>query len=220
MSNSSTLDLTAVYPYLLANSLRDDEILAALRDETAQLAESNMQIAPEQGQFMALLVNLIRAKQIIEIGTFTGYSSLCMARALPTDGRLICCDLSEQWTHTAQRYWQQAGVAEKIELRIGPAADTLQQLLDQGFANSFHMVFIDADKTGYDQYYELCLQLVASNGLILFDNMLWNGRVADASNQDEDTKALRRLNEKLHKDQRIELSLLPMADGLTLARKL
>ena len=180
---------------------------------------ARMQIAPEQGQFMALLVNLIGARRIIEVGTFTGYSSLCMARALPEDGEMICCDLDPTWTDIAQRYWQKGKVDHKIRLVLAPALETLKSLLDEGQQNRFDLAFIDADKENYDHYFECCLQLVRPNGLILLDNMLWSGRVADPAVNDADTTALRALNSKLKQDDRIELSLLTLADGLTLARK-
>jgi predicted O-methyltransferase YrrM len=207
----------ALYDYLLANSLRETPLLRALRDETAQLELARMQIAPEQGQFMALLVELTGARQVIEVGTFTGYSALCMAQALPADGRLLCCDVSEEWTAVARRYWQQAGVHDRIDLRIAPALDTLDALLADGGAGNFDMTFVDADKTNYEAYYERCLQLLRPGGLMLFDNTLWSGRVADPDNHDDDTEALRRMNTRLHTDERVTLSLLPIADGLTLA---
>lgn len=219
MSNSSTLDLKSLYGYLLQHSLRDDPLLQALREETARDPMARMQIAPEQGQFMALLVQLIGARRIIEIGTFTGYSSLCMARALPDDGYLLCCDIDDTWTSIARRYWQQAGVSHKIDLQLAPASETLLAQLDRQQQGTFDLAFIDADKENYDTYYEHCLQLIRPNGLILFDNMLWSGRVADPAVQDADTQALRAMNRKLHQDQRVDISLLPMADGITLARK-
>jgi len=219
MSNTSTLDLQALYGYLLDNSLRDDPLLKQLRDETAQNPLARMQIAPEQGQFMALLVKLTGARRIIEIGTFTGYSSLCMARAMPEEGYLLCCDVDEDWTNIAKHYWHQAGIADRIELKLAPAADTLQQLLDDNQHGSFDMTFIDADKENYDRYYEQCLELVRPNGLIIFDNMLWSGKVADDAHNDLDTVAIRELNRKLQQDERVDISLIPMADGITLARK-
>lgn len=219
MSNKPTLDLMAIHHYVFENSVRDDELLKALREETAQDEMARMQIAPEQGQFMALLVNLIGARRIIEVGTFTGYSSLCMARALPEDGEMICCDLDPTWTDIAQRYWQKGKVDHKIRLVLAPALETLKSLLDEGQQNRFDLAFIDADKENYDHYFECCLQLVRPNGLILLDNMLWSGRVADPAVNDADTTALRALNSKLKQDDRIELSLLTLADGLTLARK-
>lgn len=219
MSNKPTLDLMTVHEYLFENSVRDDDLLQALRDETAQDEMARMQIAPEQGQFMALLVKLIGARRIIEVGTFTGYSSLCMARALPEDGDMICCDVDRNWTSIAQRYWQQAKVDHKIKLVLAPAMDTLNNLLNEGQYDQFDLAFIDADKENYDQYFEACLQLIRPNGLILLDNMLWSGRVADPAVNDPDTNALRALNAKLKTDDRIDLSLLTLADGLSIARK-
>ena len=178
-----------------------------------------MQIAPEQGQYMALLARLIGARQVIEIGVFTGYSALCVAQALPQDGRLLACDISEEWTDIARRYWAEAGVARRIELVLAPAMDTLQARLAAGEAGYYDMAFIDADKTAYTDYYEACLRLLRPGGLILVDNVLWSGRVADQGDQDADTLALRAFNKRLLDDERIDLSMLPVADGLTLARK-
>ncbi|NER30470.1 MAG: methyltransferase domain-containing protein [Symploca sp. SIO1C4] len=208
-----------LYNYLLSISLREPEILTQLRQETAQHTMSRMQTAPEQGQFMALLVQLMGAKKTLEIGVFTGYSSLAVALALPPEGKLIACDLSQEYTAIARRYWQQAGVADKIELHLAPAVETLDKLLAQGQADSFDFAFIDADKSNYDAYYERSLQLVRPGGLIAIDNVLWSGRVADPQVQDNKTKAIRALNQKLSQDQRINLSLVPIADGLTLALK-
>ncbi|HEY9748086.1 MAG TPA: class I SAM-dependent methyltransferase [Allocoleopsis sp.] len=219
MSNR-TLDLTdPLYDYLLSNSLREPELLAQLRQETAQHPMAQMQIAPEQGQFMALLVQLLGAKKTLEVGVFTGYSSLVVALALPTDGKVVACDVSEEYTASARRYWQAAGVADKIDLRIGPAVDTLDQLLAAGEAETFDFAFIDADKSNYWNYYERSLQLVRRGGLIAIDNVLWSGRVADPQVQDNRTKSIRAFNAKLHQDDRITLSLVPIADGLTLALK-
>ncbi|MGB3622435.1 methyltransferase domain-containing protein [Ketobacter sp. MCCC 1A13808] len=219
MTSKPSLDLASISDYVFDNSVRDDPLLRALREETAQDDMARMQISAEQGQLMALLVKLTGAKRIIEVGTFTGYSSLCMARALPEDGELICCDLSEQWTNIAKRYWQQAQVAQKIKLVLAPAQQTLQTLIDDQQQNQFDLAFIDADKESYDTYYEQCLQLLRSNGVILLDNMLWSGRVADPEFDDEDTLAIRRLNQKLLEDQRVDVSLLTVADGISLIRK-
>ncbi len=208
-----------LYNYLLSVSLREPEILSQLREETAQHPMGMMQIAPEQGQFMALLVQLIGAKKTLEIGVFTGYSSLAVALALPPEGRVVACDVSEEFTAIARRYWQAAGVADKIDLHIAPAMETLDQLLAAGEAETFDFAFIDADKSNYDGYYERSLQLVRSGGLIVIDNVLWSGRVADTEVQDNRTTKIRALNEKLHQDERINLSLVPIADGLTLAHK-
>lgn len=219
MSNRSNLNLDALYGYLFDVSVRDTPLLKALRDETAQDEMARMQIAPEQGQFMALMVQLTGARRIIEIGTFTGYSSLCMALALPDDGKILCCDVSEEWTAIARRYWEQAGVAHKIDLQLAPAIETLNIQFDAGRAEQFDMAFIDADKSNYRAYFENCLALLRPGGLIMVDNTLWSGRVADLKVNDEDTAALRAFNASLKKDDRIDFSLLPMADGLTLIRK-
>ncbi|MBE9006201.1 class I SAM-dependent methyltransferase [Fortiea sp. LEGE XX443] len=208
-----------LYEYLLSVSVREAEILTQLRQETAQYPMGRMQIAPEQGQFMALLVQLIGAKKTLEIGVFTGYSALVVALALPKIGKVVACDISEEFTAIARRYWQQAGVAEKIDLHIAPAMQTLDRLLADGEAETFDFAFIDADKSSYDDYYERSLQLVRSGGLIAIDNVLWSGRVADTQIQDNRTKKIRAFNQKLHQDSRVTLSLIPIADGLTLARK-
>ncbi|MCC5602604.1 class I SAM-dependent methyltransferase [Nostoc favosum] len=208
-----------LYNYLLSVSLREPEILLKLRQETASHPRSGMQISPEQGQFMRLLVQLIGAKKTLEVGVFTGYSSLSVALALPADGKIIAADVSEEFTAIARRYWQQAGVADKIDLRLAPALETLDHLLATGQAETFDFAFIDADKENYDGYYERSLQLVRPGGLIAIDNVLWSGQVAEEQNQDESTQAIRALNDKLHHDERITLSLVPIADGLTLAIK-
>jgi predicted O-methyltransferase YrrM len=208
-----------VYDYLLRVSLREPAVLRQLREETAGMERSEMQIGPEQGQLMALLVELIGARRTLEIGTFTGYSALAIALALPSDGRVITCDVSEEWTSVGRRYWKKAGVAEKIDLRLGPAVETLEGLLAKGQRDRFDFAFIDADKSSYDTYYERCLQLVRPGGLIAVDNVLWSGKVADASVTDADTEAIRRLNAKLASDERVTLSIVPIGDGLTLARR-
>ncbi len=219
MSNQ-TLNLTdTVYEYLLNVSLRESEIMADLRRETATRADANMQISPEQGQFMAMLVKLIGAKRTLEVGVFTGYSALAVANALPDDGEIIACDVSEEFTAIARRYWAAAGVAGKIDLRLAPALETLKQLISDGQENSFDFAFIDADKTNYDGYYEYTLRLLRSGGLIAIDNVLWDGKIVDTSITDDDTEAIRRLNRKLHEDDRVDISMVPIADGLTLARK-
>ncbi|NJL99263.1 MAG: SAM-dependent methyltransferase [Synechococcaceae cyanobacterium SM2_3_2] len=205
--------------YLHSVSLREPGILPALRQETLQMPEGGMQIAPEQGQFMAFLARLIHAQKILEVGVFTGYSSLCFALALPEKGRLVACDISETYSAIARRYWQLADVDSKIDLRIAPALQTLDALLASGEAETFDLAFIDADKSNYDAYYEKSLQLLRLGGLMLIDNVLWSGAVADPAITDADTVALRNLNQKLHQDQRIELAMLPIADGLTLAMK-
>ena len=218
--NKSTLGLSDdLIAYLHAHSLREPEILAQLRAETASLPASRMQIAPEQGQFMAWLVTLIGAKRTIDIGVFTGYSALVVALALPEEGQVIACDRDPQSTAIARRYWQAAGVANKIDLQLAPALDTLDQLLANQQHNSFDFAFIDADKRNYANYYDRCLQLVRPGGVIAIDNVLWSGRVADANDTDKRTAAIRAFNAQLQSDDRIDLSLLPIADGLTLARK-
>jgi len=208
-----------LYDYLLKVSLREPPLLAELRAETAKLPMAGMQISPEQGQFMALLAETIGARRAIEVGTFTGYSSLCVALALPPGGKLIACDISEEFTAVARRYWAKSGTADRIELRLAPALDTLRSLLAGGAAGSFDFAFIDADKTQYDAYYEQILKLLRPGGLVTIDNVLWSGAVADGRKRDADTVALRTLNEKLKTDKRISLSMLPIGDGLTLARK-
>ena len=208
-----------LYDYMLSVSSRETALMARLRDETAKLPGAGMQIPPMQGQFLAFLVALIGARRGIEIGTFTGYSALWVASALPDDGTLICCDVNEKTTAVARRYWKEAGVDRKIELRLAPALDTLKALLASRGAGTFDYVFIDADKENYDAYYEHALELVRVGGLIVFDNMLWGGAVADGRKRDADTVALKALNAKLHNDKRIDLSLLYIGDGVTLARK-
>jgi predicted O-methyltransferase YrrM len=190
-----------------------------LRAETAKLPMAMMQIGPDQGALLALLVRLIGAKRTLEIGTFTGYSALTVAQALPEGGKVIACDVSEEWTSIARRYWREAGLADRIELRLGPAAKTLTALLQAGAAGSFDFAFIDADKSGYDAYYELCLQLIRPNGLIAIDNVLWSGAVLDPKKRDADTAALRALNLKIRDDARVDSALLTVGDGLMLARK-
>ncbi len=208
-----------LYDYLLSVSLREPIILTQLRQETSELPMSRMQISPEQGQFMALLVKLIGAKKTLELGVFTGYSSLVVALALPADGKIVACDVSEEYTSIARRYWQQAGVADKIDLHIAPALETLDSLLAAGEAGTFDFAFIDADKGNYENYYERSLELIRPGGLIAIDNVLWSSKVADLEIQDNQTNKIRAFNRKLHQDSRITLSLVPIADGLTLAIK-
>ncbi len=204
--------------YLMKNSLREPDVLRRLREETAaNNPHAEMAVSPVQGQFMALLAQLIGAVKTLEVGVFTGYSSLCVALALPPNGRIVACDVNEEWTSVARRYWKEAGVADKITLRLAPAIETLDALLSEGQAETFDFAFIDADKPNYDNYYERALKLVRKGGLIMFDNMLWSGKVADPSVQDADTVALRALNEKLHHDERVFVSLLPLRDGISLA---
>lgn len=220
MSNR-TLNLDdTLYQYLLDASLREHPALAELRAFTHAHPLARMQIAPEQGQFMQMLVSLIGARRTIEIGVFTGYSALAVALALPADGCIVACDINTEYTRIGQPYWDKAGVTHKIDLRIAPALQTLDALLACGEAGGFDFAFIDADKTGYDAYYERCLALLRSGGLIAVDNVLWGGRVAmSAEADDDDTVALQAFNEKLHHDERIDLSMVPIGDGLTLARK-
>jgi predicted O-methyltransferase YrrM len=207
-----------LYRYVLAHSLREHPAQAALREATRTHPYAGMQIAPEQGQFMALLAGLMGARRTIEIGVFTGYSALAVALALPDDGRVLACDISDEYTRVGAPYWRQAGVAHKIELVLAPALATLEARLAAGEAGGYDFAFIDADKTAYDAYYERCLQLVRPGGLIAIDNTLWSGQVARPA-QDDDTRALQALNVKLHRDERIDLALLPFSDGLTLARR-
>ncbi len=209
-----------LWSYLCRVSLRESPLLAELRAETGQMPAAECQISPEQGQFMALLVRLLGVRRALEIGTFTGYSSLAVAMALPDDGCLLCCDVSEQWTSVARRYWQRAGVAHKIGLRLGPALQTLESMTSNGEKGSFDFAFVDADKTGYREYYERCLELLRPGGLVMFDNMLWEGKVADPHAHDEDTRAIRELNANVSADHRVASSLLQIGDGVLLAMKL
>jgi len=208
-----------LYQYLLSVSLRDSSIQRELRNETDKLEFGVMQISPEQGQFMALLVRLIEAKYVIEVGTFTGYSTLVLAEALPDDGKIITCDIDREWTDSARLYWERAHMADRIDLRLAPAIKTLQSLIDEDEAGCFDLAFIDADKANMLNYYELCLKLVRQGGLIMIDNVLWGGSVADDSYQSEDTNAIRQFNSFVHHDKRVDISLVSIGDGLTLARK-
>lgn len=208
----------ALYQYVLAHSLREHPAQTALRAATSGHPSAGMQIAPEQGQFMAMLVKLLGARSTIEIGVFTGYSALTVALALPADGTVLACDISDAFTRIGRPYWEQAQVAHKIDLQLAPALTTLDDRLAAGQAGRYDFAFIDADKTAYDAYYERCLRLIRPGGLIAIDNTLWGGKVAGRAD-DADTAALQALNSKLHRDSRIDLSLLPFSDGLTLARK-
>jgi caffeoyl-CoA O-methyltransferase len=219
MSKRSISLTDSLYDYLLSVSLREPDLLLKLREETAADPAANMQISPEQGQFMGLLVRLMGARRCLEIGVFTGYSSLAIALALPDDGRIVACDVSEKWTSVARRYWAAAGVAHKIDLRLATAMETLDRLIAAGEAGTFDFAFIDADKENYVGYYERALQLLRPGGLVVADNTLWSGRVADPENAEADTVALRHFNELLHGDSRVDLSLVPIGDGLSLARK-
>ena len=215
-----TLNLDdSLYQYLLDVSLRETPLLKRLRDETQALPMARWQIAPEQGQFLALLVKLTGARRLLEVGTFTGYSALCMAAALPEDGSLICCDLPGDYNDTAHRYWQEAGLAGRIDLRLAPALETLAELERQGQAGQFDLIFIDADKANYPSYLEHALRLLRVGGLAVFDNTLWSGRVLEEQSESEDTRAIQALNRALKDDLRVDLSLLPIGDGLTLCRK-
>ena len=218
MSNASIGVDEKLHAYLLEVGVREHEVLRRLREETAALPESRMQIAPEEGAFLALLVRILDARKVLEIGTFTGYSSTAMALALPADGRIICCDLSKEWTDVARRAWADAGVADRIDLRLGPALDSLEQLFAAGEEGSFDLAFIDADKANYAGYYEAAVRLVRQGGVIAIDNVLWSGRVADPGVNDEDTNAIRALNDAIASDDRVDIAMLPLADGLTLAR--
>ena len=223
MSAMTDRDVTLderLYGYIRAHSSREHPVLRELREATAGMKHAGMQISPEQGQFMALLARLVKARRAIEIGVFTGYSSLAVALALPDDGRLVACDVNEEWTSMARRYWEKAGVARKIELKLAPAQATLDEMIAQGEAGTYDFAFIDADKSRYAAYYERCLVLLRTGGLIVIDNTLWSGAVADPAKKDEDTEAIRAINDAVHRDQRVAMSLLPIGDGVTLALKL
>jgi caffeoyl-CoA O-methyltransferase len=208
-----------IHRYLVEHSVREPDVLARLRAATASLPLAQMQIGPEQGQLLALLAKLVGAKRCIEVGVFTGYSSLAVALALPQDGRILACDVSEEWTALARRFWREAGVEHKIELKLQPAVRTLEERLAAGEAGRYDFAFVDADKPAYDSYYELLLKLLRPGGLMALDNTLWSGAVLNPEEREPNTVALRALNDKLHRDERIDLSLLPVGDGVTLARK-
>lgn len=218
--SDSTINLTpALYAYLQQHSIREPEVLTQLRMETHQLPSRAMQISPEQGQFMRLLIEMLGARKTIDIGTYTGYSALAVALSLPEDGKVITCDVNTASTDIAKRFWQLAQVDQKIDLVIAPAMETLNQLIDSGHSNTFDFIFIDADKRNYLSYYEASLTLLRSGGLVAVDNVLWGGRVADRSDDEADTVAIRELNAKIARDERVTMSMLPIGDGLTLARK-
>ncbi len=208
-----------LHAYVLAHSLREPESLRALRDETHAMPQRNMQISPEQGQLMQLVVELMGARRILEVGTFTGYSATAMALAMPEGGQIVTCDVSEEFTSIARRHWASAGVASKIDLRLAPALETLDALLRSPGPGTFDLAFIDADKSSYGAYYDRALELLRPGGLVMVDNVLWDGRVADPELQDADTVAIRELNGKIHGDARVTVSMVPIGDGLTLARK-
>lgn len=219
MTNKS-LQLTApLLKYLLEIDPAESPAQRRLRKETARLPMARMQIAPEQGHFMALLARLINARRVLEIGVFTGYSSLAVAQALPEDGELVGCDVSEEWTAIARRYWREAGVEHKITLHLAPALQTLDRLLADGEAGRFDLAFIDADKTSYDAYYEGCLRVVRPGGLVLIDNVLQGGRVVEPGAESDNVRAIQALNDKIASDERVDIVLLPLADGLTMARR-
>lgn len=218
--SARTLTMTdRLYGYILSDALREPPILAELRRETEPMAMGGMQISPEHGQFAAFLIEALGVRRYLEIGTFTGYSALVAALAMPADGRALCLDRSEEWTAIARRYWKKAGVADKIELRLGPGMDSLDALLAEGKAGSIDLAFIDADKANYDGYYERCLGLVRPGGLILLDNMLWSGAVADPAATDADTMALKALNRKIRDDRRVACSMVPIGDGVMMCRR-
>jgi caffeoyl-CoA O-methyltransferase len=208
-----------LYRYLIEHSVREHPVQRELREATAGMPHAGMQISPEQGQFMALLAKLLGARRAIEVGVFTGYSALSVALALPADGKIVACDVSEEWTSMARKFWEKARVAGKIDLRLAPALETLDGLLAAGGAGQYDFAFIDADKGNYLGYYEKCLKLMRGGGLIAIDNTLWSGHVADPSHQEKDTLAIRAFNDALHGDERVDLSMLPLGDGVTLARK-
>ena len=219
MSNVSMGLPPDLQAYLVRNGVREPDILKRLRDETALLPQHNMQIAPEQGALLALLVELIGARRCLEIGTFTGYSSLVVAMAMPSDGTIVCCDVSEEWTSIARRYWSEAGVADRVDLRLAPALTTLDQLIAGGAEGTFDFAFVDARKSEYPEYHERVVRLLRPGGLAAYDNVLWGGAVVDDAAKDEETLGVRRLNERLAADARVSISMLPLADGVTLARK-
>ena len=218
MSRHLKLD-DRLYDYIVDHSLRDHPVLAQLRKVTAGMKWGGMQIGPDQGQFMQLLVKLVGARNCIEVGVFTGYSSLAVALALPPGGKIVACDVSEEWTAIGREHWKKAGVEDRIDLRLGPATETLDALLAGGGAGKYDFAFIDADKPSYLAYYERCLKLLRAGGLIAIDNTLWSGDVAKPDKTDENTVAIRAVNDALHRDERIDVALLPVGDGVTLARK-
>jgi len=209
----------ALRQYLLDVAVPETELQQRLRERTAEMPRGGMQISPEQGRFMHVLIKLLNVREAIEIGTFTGYSAIAMASAMPEEGRLICCDVNEEWTDIARRYWEEAGLSGKITLKLGPAARTLHALRDEGRDGSFDLAFVDADKEQYDTYYEQSLALLRRGGVVLLDNVLWHGKVSDPSIDDEPTRAIRQINQKVFADDRVDAAMLPIGDGLTVARK-
>lgn len=219
MSNTSIGVPEDLHEYLVAHGVREPDILRRLREETAALPQHDMQIAPEQGAFMALLVEILDARRCIELGTFTGYSSLVVTLAMPSDGLMVCCDVSEEWTSVARRYWAEAGVGDRVDLRLGPALETLDELLAGGAAGTFDFAFVDASKREYPDYHERIVRLLRQGGVVAYDNVFWAGDILDESKTDPDTLGVRRLNDRLAQDERVTISMIPVADGLTLARK-
>lgn len=221
MSRKTTALTDALYDYLLAVGIREPDVLRRLRAATAAEAgdHAGMQISPDQGALMAMLVEITGARRALEAGVFTGYSALAVALALPPDGSLVACDVTEKWPAIGRRFWIEAGVDSKIDLRIAPALETMDDLLAGGDAGTFDFIFLDAEKTEYEAYYERALELLRPGGLIAVDNVLWSGRPADPSVQDDNTRAIRKFNEALLADERVSLAMVPIADGLTLARK-
>ena len=215
------LNTDTLYNYILSISVKEPELLRKLREETERHKESYMmQIGPEQGQFLSFLIKLTGAKNTLDIGVFTGYSSLRVALSLPEDGRITACDICRKWTSIAQKYWKEGGVENKIDLRLGPARETLDNLISEGKKETFDFAFIDADKTNYDIYYEQCLKLIKQGGIIALDNVLWNGRVLDETTEEKTTIAIRKLNEKIYNDSRVTMTLVPIGDGMTLVMKM
>lgn len=208
-----------LYRYYRAHTIKPNSILEALQAETQELPIGGMQISDEQGAFIQLLLKIMGAKKVLEIGTFTGYSALCMALALPDDGQVITCDINVEWTDIARRYWEVADVNQKIDLKMGPAVETMQSLLKEGHGSSFDFIFIDADKANYTRYYEMAVELVRVGGVIAVDNVLWYGSVANLLDTSAQTRAIRSLNDQIYQDARVELSMLPIGDGMTLAMR-
>ena len=218
--SSRTLCLSEdLYGYMKRVSVREPDLLRRLREETGRDPMHMMQISPEQGQFMALLIKVMGARRSLEVGVYTGYSSICVGMALPEDGNLVACDISEEWTSVARRYWKEAGLLSKIDLRLAPALQTLEELITRGESGTFDFAFIDADKENYDGYYEGCLKLLRTGGVIAIDNVFWGGRVAERDIRDEATRAIRAINERIYMDERVDVSMIPIGDGLTLVRK-